>query len=396
MRKLDIDSEYLGTTLLELLSIPSPVGLTDEVVHYTCKKLHDLGIPFELTRRGGIRATLSGQVASPARAAAAHLDTLGAVVRNLKANGRVSLLPIGTWSSRFAEGARVTLFTDNGRFRGTILPLMASGHAFNERVDDQPVSWEQVELRIDEFADSQQDLEQLGIQVGDFVAVDPQPEWLANGYINSRHLDDKAGVAALLTALKAIVDAGAVLPVDFHPLFTVSEEVGSGASSILHDHISELVGVDISIPAAGQNSRERGVTIAMLDSSGPFDYHLTRKLIHLCQDYEVEHQRDVFPYYYSDSASALRAGEDIRHALVCFGADASHGWERTHVSSLQNVAELLTLYAQSEVTVARDRRILGSLEGFPHQLEPDDMRTPDTFLPDPATLVDRIDSDKQD
>jgi len=396
MRKLEIDTQYLGTTLLELLAIPSPVGLTDEAVHYTCGRLHDLGIPFELTRRGAIRATLSGRVSTPARAVAAHLDTLGVVVRTLKPNGRLALLPIGTWSSRFAEGARVTLFTDGGRFRGTILPLLASGHAFNEQVDTQPVSWEHVELRLDESADSRADLERLGIHVGDFVAVDPQPEWSANGYINSRHLDNKAGVAALLAALKAIVESGAILPVDFHPLFTVTEEVGLGASAILQDQISELVGVDIAIPATGQNSRERGVTLAMVDSSGPFDFHLTRKLIHLCQDYGVEHQRDVFPYYYSDSVSALRAGADLRHALVCFGADSSHGWERTHVSALQSVAELLTLYAQSEATVARDRRVLGSLEGFPHQLEPEAMRTPDGFLPDPASLLDRADSDNQD
>lgn len=387
MQKLEIDLDYLTTTLFELLAIPSPVGLTDEIVHYTAGRLNNLGIPFELTRRGAIRATLQGSVRNPSRAVSTHLDTLGAVVKALKDNGRLGLLPIGTWSSRFAEGARVTLFTDHDSYRGTILPLLASGHAFNDGVDQQPVSWQHVELRIDEFCNSFAKLEELGINVGDYVAIDPQPEHLPNGFITSRHLDDKAGVAALLAALKAMVESEVILPIDFHPLFTITEEVGSGASAILHGDISEMIGIDIAIPATGQNSRERGVTIAMQDSSGPYDYHLTHRLIKLCQEHNIEHQRDVFPFYHSDSASALQAGNDIRTALIGFGADSSHGYERTHISALQSVAELVTLYAQSPSVIDRDKAELGSLKGFPHQIDPDNMPHADTQLPDLADIL---------
>ncbi len=387
MNKLPIDQDYLRQTLLELLAIPSPVGFTDEVVHYTCGKLDQLGVPFELTRTGAIRGTVAGRSDEPARAVVAHLDTLGANVRALKDNGRLRLLPIGTWSSRFAEGARVTVFTDTRRLRGTILPLMASGHAFNQGVDTQPVSWDHVELRIDEPSESVADLQSLGVNVGDFVAIDPQPEITDSGFIVSRHLDDKAGVAALLAGIKALREAGIEPPLTLHPMFSVTEEVGFGASAILDERISEMVGIDIAIPASGQNSRERGVTIAIADSSGPFDYHLTRMLIGLCGEHDIEHRRDVFPYYFSDSAAALRAGYDIRHALIGFGADASHGWERTHLHALVSVAELITLYAQNGPVVARDRRVLGPIEGFPHQLRPADLPSPGQPLPEPKDFL---------
>ena len=232
-----------------------------------------------------------------------------------------------------------------------------------------------------------QDLENLGINVGDFVAVDPQPEITDSGFIASRHLDDKAGVAALLAAIKAIRDSDVVLPVYLHPMFSVTEEVGFGASAILDEKISEMVGIDIAIPASGQNSRERGVTVAIADSSGPFDYHLTRELLGLCRTHEIEHRRDVFPYYFSDSAAALRAGYDIRHALICFGADSSHGWERTHLHSLTSIAELVTLYAQNGPVVARDRRPMGPLEGFPHQVEAADLPEPEQALPNPRDFL---------
>ena len=133
-----LDESYLEETLLQLLAIPSPVGLTDAVVRYTAGRLDALGIPYEITRRGAIRATLRGRERRPARAIVAHLDTLGAMVRELKGNGRVGVVPIGSWSSRFAEGARLTLFTDQGQMRGTCLPLKTSGHAFGDAIDTQP------------------------------------------------------------------------------------------------------------------------------------------------------------------------------------------------------------------------------------------------------------------
>src|SRR5690606_13569710 len=148
-----------------------------------------------------IRATVKGRRASPDRAVSAHLDTIGAIVREIHDNGRLALAPVGCWSSRFAEGSRVSVFTDLGELRGTVLPLMASGHAFNTQVDQMPVSWDYVELRLDALTWSAAESRSLGVEVGDFVAFDPLPEFNASGHISARHLDDKAGVAALLTAL---------------------------------------------------------------------------------------------------------------------------------------------------------------------------------------------------
>lgn len=364
MPKLKIETDYLATVMLELLRMPSPTGFTDEVVRYVGEHLKELGIPFELTRRGAIRADIKGRQTSPDRAIVVHLDTIGAMVKALKDNGRLEIVSVGTWSARFAEGARVTIFTDTGPLRGTILPLKASGHTFADEVDTQPVAWTNVEVRVDEVIHSRQDLIDLGLNVGDFIAVDANPELSANGFINARHLDDKAGVAVLLAAAKALVENNAQLPVDCHLLFTISEEVGSGASGILHRDVAEMVTIDTATNAPGQNTREFGVTIAMMDSDGPFDYHLAHKMIDLCKKHRIEYQRDVFRYYHSDSASAIEAGNDIRTVLVCFGTDATHGYERTHMSSLVALAELVSCYAQSEPTFMRDKEELAPLEGF--------------------------------
>ena len=372
MKKLQINQQYLLEQLAALLAIPSPVGFTDEIVHYVGQELERLKIPLEVTRRGAIRANLAGRVQSPDRAVVVHVDTLGAMVKNLKDNGRLEVSPIGTWSARFAEGARVTIHTDQRSFRGTILPLKASGHTFNEGVDTQITAWENLEIRVDAISHSLDDLKQWGFHPGDYVTVDPQPEFSDSGFINSRHLDDKAGVAALLACAKAMQEQNIELPVDCHLLFTISEEIGSGASTVLHQDVAEMVTIDNATPAPGQNSKETGVTIAMKDQVGPFDYHLTHKLLQLCREHQIPHQRDVFRYYRSDSASAIEAGNDIRTALVCFGVDASHGWERTHVDSLVSMAELLALYMQSEPTFMRDKQELGPLSDMPTQPIPEE------------------------
>ncbi|MFC7513676.1 osmoprotectant NAGGN system M42 family peptidase [Herbaspirillum sp. GCM10030257] len=393
MHKLTIDVDFLKTTLLELLHIPSPAGLTDEIVHYTGATLDAIGVPYELTRRGTIRAVLRRNMperrrTSPACAIVSHLDTLGAMVREIKPNGRLALTPVGTWSSRWAEGGRVTLFTETGRYRGSVLPLFASGHVYNEQIDTQPVSWDQLELRIDEDIETSADVDALRIQIGDFVAFDANPEMLENGYIVSRHLDDKAGVAAVLAAVKAVVDSRVPVPMDCHVVFTLTEEVGSGARAVIQSDVSEVIGVDIGPVAAGQGAKERGVTIPLMDSAGPHDYHLTRRLLKLCEQHGIRSNRDVFRFYHSDASAAVNAGHDVRTALLCFGGDASHGYERTHISVLTDLAQLMTLYIQSGPTLAEDRHHrLDSVDSFSHQLDADQLAPVETSQPDVSELV---------
>lgn len=364
---LPFDASYLKETLFKLLQIPSPAGYTSQIVHFVGEELERIGVPFELTRRGAIRAEIKGKQSEPDRAIVSHLDTLGAMVCNLKESGRLEIAPIGHWSARFAEGARVNIRSGDHVYTGTILPLKASGHIFNEEIDTQPVSWENLEVRLDADADSVEDLNGLRIYVGDYVAVRANPEMNSSGYINSRHLDDKAGVAIMLTLARAMVQAGATPPQDIYFLFTISEEVGTGASTGLHQDVAEMVAIDNATNGPGQNCSERGVTIPLMDSSGPFDYHLTQKLIRLCQNDAIEYERDVFRYYRCDAASAIESGNDMRVALIAFSVDGSHGYERTHIDSLQAVYELTAAYVMSPPVFERDKFDMGPFKGFPEQ-----------------------------
>lgn len=361
-----INKDYLLNVLGRLLEIPSPSGMTDEIVRAVCDELDILDIPYELTRRGAIRADLKGVKTHPRRALVSHLDTLGGMVQRLKKNGRLQIVPIGTWSSRFAEGARVTVHLDDDRrIKGTILPLKASGHRYHEEIDEQPTTWSNLEVRLDEVCSSLDTLWELGVRVGDFISVETRLETSQSGFLNSRFLDDKAGVAAMLAAAHALKSRDMQPALDSHLLFTISEEVGVGASHVLRGDVAEMVSVDNGTMAPDQNTCEFGVTLAMKDSSGPFDKHLTNHLIQLCMQHEIEFSRDIFLHYRSDAAAALEAGNDIRTALMCFSLDASHGYERTHVSSLISVAGLISCYLVSAPLFDKDENVIGLEKEYP-------------------------------
>lgn len=357
-------------TLLALLQTPSPSGRTDAVMQLIGGILDDLGVPFTLTRRGALTAELPGESATTDRAIVVHADTIGCMVRELKDNGRLMLVPVGTFSARFAAGARVRIFPDDNDqvFTGTVMPLKASGHAYGDEIDTQPTDWDNVEVRVDWRVSSTADLEALGLNVGDFVALIASPELTEDGFVVSRHLDGKAGVAIALALAKTVVEQKIVLPHRTTIMVTITEEVGHGASHGLPPDVAELVSVDNAVCAPGQYSLEHGATIPMADMHGPFDYHLTRNLLRLAGEQGIAHARDIFRYYRSDAAAAIEAGANTRAALVAFGLDGSHGWERTHLDSLEACYLLLQSWLQTPLVFeAWDAKPSGRLADFPSE-----------------------------
>lgn len=361
--------DHLVEVMLQLLSTPSPSGRTDQIIQHIGDRLTDAGLAPRLTRRGALRVTLGDDAgAGGARTVLAHADTIGAMVSRIKENGRLEVVPVGSHSARFAEGARVTVFTDDleATYSGTVMPLKASGHRYGDEVDTQGVGWDHVELRLDENVAGPRDVRALGIEVGDHVAFDAQAVVTQSGYVVSRHLDDKAGLAALLTAAHDLARDPEALPAPLHILVTISEEVGHGASHGVDATVAEMVSIDNAVVAPDQASCEHCVTVAMQDLHGPFDYHLSRHLLSLCEGLGVEHRRDVFRFYRSDVAAAVESGSQSRAALIGAGIDGSHGYERTHLDALVGLVRLIRAYAHSPLVFSDwDPQPEGPLEAFP-------------------------------
>lgn len=336
-----IDTETLIADLLAMLAIPSPSLHVQLLVEWLTPRLEAAGLEVTMTARGDLFAQLPGD--TPRRAITAHLDTLGAMAVSYRHDGKFIVRPIGHWNARFAGGARVWVHDYSGAIAasGTLLPEKASGHVFNEAVDSQPSDWEHIVLRLDLLDTSREALEALGIGVGSLVSVQSEPAVTESGFINARHLDNKASIACVLTALRA----GAKMR-GTRLVFSCAEELGVGMSQPLLSGVEEVLNLDIAAQGEGQNASAEGVTIAMMNSLGPLHPVATRRLVALCQQHDIPFTRDCFPFYYCDGDAASRAGMDLRNALACFGADASHGWERVHRDSLEALTRLVVAWLE--------------------------------------------------
>lgn len=330
-----IDNDYLLEILVDLLNIPSPTGFTGRAISYvedSLSKFSDLSLAS--TRKGALAATWPGEKKDTPRALTAHIDTLGAMVKEIKSNGRLKLTPIGGFAWNTVEGEGTTVFTNKGEeVRGSLLLSQASSHVHGAKVKDSKRNVDTMEVRLDARTTSADETRELGIQVGDFVAFDPRVE-VTNGFVRSRHLDDKACVATMLAAVKALQGAGKKPSQTTTLHISNYEEVGHGAATGFPPDIAELVAVDMAAVGDGQTSDEFHATLCVKDSGGPYHHGLSQKLRQLADDNEIPYKVDIYPYYGSDGEAYWRAGGDVAVALIGPGVDASHNYERTHMDAL--------------------------------------------------------------
>lgn len=341
----EIDKSNLLSFLANLLNTPSPTGFAHQAVELVEDSLAAFPeLHLTKTRKGALVAEWIGEKTDAPRALTAHTDTLGAMVKEIKPNGRLKLTKIGGYAWNTVEGEGCTIFTSSGSTqRGSILLTKASSHVHSNQVNELKRDDENMEVRLDVKTTSQEDTEAAGIRVGDYVAFDPRVE-ITNNFVRSRHLDDKACVACLLAAIKALHDAG-LKPVQttyFH--ISNYEEVGHGAAAGIPEHVVELVAVDMAAVGDGQTSDEFHATLCVKDSGGPYHYDLSNKLRDLADENQIPYKIDIYPYYGSDGEAFWRAGGDVAVALIGPGVDASHNYERTHLDALLATTQWVIAY----------------------------------------------------
>lgn len=332
--------------LKELLRINSPTGYTSEVITYLDQMISDLEFKTEQTPKGNLIVSVEGKDTSVTRALSGHVDTLGLMVRSINSDGTLNLTTLGGPLTPTLDGEYCDIITRSGKvYTGTILSTSSSNHVFKDAATKER-SVDNLIVKIDERVSTKDDVVELGINNGDFVAYDPKTIVTDSGFVKSRFLDDKASVAILVSILKAIKDNKITPSTNLKFIFTVFEEVGHGASFI-PEEITELLAVDMGCIGEDLSCTEFDVSICAKDSSGPYDYELTSKLIEFAKSEKLNYAVDIYPMYGSDASAALRGGSNIRAGLVGPGVANSHGMERTHIDALENTFKLLVKYVEN-------------------------------------------------
>lgn len=346
MTKTLFKPEKIVSSLVNLLEITSPTGYTKRVIEYLEKEINKIGYPIEITQKGNLIVTVDGKNNSQTVGLSAHVDTLGLMVRSINADGTLSLTTLGGPLTPTLDGEYCDIITrDETIYTGTILSKSSSIHVYKDAsTKDRAI--DNLIVKIDRDVESKEDVQKLGIRNGDIVAYDPKVNITCTNYIKSRFLDDKASVAILINILKTLKEQNIIPEKKLKFIFTTYEEVGHGAAWIPED-ITEFLAIDMGAIGDDLDCTEYDVSICAKDSSGPYDYDMTTKLINLAEDGELNYSVDIYPMYGSDASAALRGGANIKAALIGPGVANSHGMERTHVDALENTFHLILAYIQN-------------------------------------------------
>ena len=343
----DVDASLEGTLsfitdeLKALTSIASPTGFTRAATDYVMETLSGLGFEPERSNKGNVLVCIGGE--GEPLVLASHVDTLGAMVRAIKDNGRLRPTTLGGHQWSTADGENCTVHTRDGRvYTGVVLNTEPSSHVADEPVETVEKN---MEILLDENVDSRDDVLALGVQTGDIIAMDPRTTVTSSGYIKSRFLDDKLSAAILLGLARAVAAGEVKLARKVSLLFTVYEEVGHGGSFVPAD-TREMISVDMGCVGGDLGCTERMVSICAKDSGGPYNYDLVTELSNIARELDLGYAIDVYPHYGSDVEATLRAGYDICHGLIGPGVYASHNYERSHIDGVRNTYELLCAYVQ--------------------------------------------------
>ena len=340
--------EYVKEIALKVFKCDSPTGYSLNINVLLVNLLKEIGYDNAvITNKGNVKLFIEGNNHSKKIATSAHVDTLGLMIRSINGDGTLSVTNVGGPSIPTLDGEYCKIATRTGKiYDGTILCNSASVHVY-EDAKSKPRNLDTMIIRIDEVVHSKSDVEKLGINNGDYVFIDPKTVITESGFLKSRFIDDKGSVCAILGVLKELKDNNLKPEYDTWVYFVNQEEVGHGAATIDSD-IQEFVTVDMGCIGKDLAGNEFEVSICAKDSGGPYSYELTTKLCELAKNNGVKYVVDIFPYYGSDIGAAWRSGVDCAGALIGPGVHASHGMERTHLTSLENTMKLLYLYLTSK------------------------------------------------
>lgn len=287
---MDSQLTYICDQLKALTAIPSPTGFTKHATNYLVETLTAMGLSPEVSNKGNVLVCLGGE-GNPL-VLASHVDTLGAMVRAIKDNGRLRPTTLGGHQWRTADGENCTVHTRDGRtYTGVVLNTEPSAHVADEKVGQVEKN---MEVLLDENVGTADETRALGIQNGDIIAMDPRTTVTPSGYIKSRFLDDKLSASILLGLARAAAVGEVSLARKVSLLFTVYEEAGHGGSFVPAD-TRDMISVDMGCVGADLACTEREVSICAKDSGGPYNYDLVSELAGIAAELELGYAIDVYP-----------------------------------------------------------------------------------------------------
>jgi endoglucanase len=304
--------------LRSLSEAAGPPGAEDEVRAIVHRTLEPVG-PIRHDRLGSVLCERRGSSGTPRVVLDSHLDEVGFLVQSVSDEGKLSLVPLGTWWSHVLLGQRVDILAERGRVAGVIgatPPHFLSADARKSllSLDD---------MYVDLGASSRADVAAAGVAVGDPIV--PHTRFQAmpvDDVVSGKAFDDRVGVALMCETMLALGDRD-------HPntvigVGAVQEELGSRGAGTA----TELSRPDVAIVLEGtpaddvpgksqrQGAMGRGPQVRLFDPTAVANRRLAKFCCSVAEECEIEIQVAVRKTGGTDAATIHRSGAGVPAVVI--------------------------------------------------------------------------------
>jgi putative aminopeptidase FrvX len=195
---------------------------------------------------GSVICKKAGGAESPRIMLAGHMDEIGFMVRHITSEGFIRFVPLGGWFDQVLLGQRVVIITRKGEVVGVI--GVKPPHLLTPEERTKVVT--RKEMYIDVGATSEEEVNQIGVCVGDPIIPRADFVELSSGktYL-SKAFDDRVGVALVISALQNL--QGQEHPNTVYGVATVMEEVGLRGATTSVEAVNPDVAIVLESDIAG-------------------------------------------------------------------------------------------------------------------------------------------------
>ena len=339
------DPYRLTALLKDLVELDSTVGYYPQIHAWLRDWLEARGYQMTVDHKATAYVKVPGQSSQKPVCLGAHLDTIGLIVRGFNEDGTLRVRQLGGINYHSLEGETCRVHCRDGRtLDGQVICNKHSVHVFEE-CRTTPRDEDNMSVSLIADVKDPEDARGLGVTQGAIVSIDPHFQAFDNGYIVSRHIDDKGAVAVLLDLLDQLAQVGQKPAYDTLFAFPIYEEIGHGGAYV-PDEVDEYVALDITLLGPDYDGDEHSVGVIVSDHKGPYDWDLSNQLIRCAQEAcdEGRWNTQVCFHYSTDANAAYVLGNNLRRGAFGMACLNTHGRERCHVDALVQTQKLAYAY----------------------------------------------------
>lgn len=321
----------MNKLLAELTRLIGPPGFEEDVVQYIYKKVKPIADEVRVDGIGNVIATKKGQGKGPSLLLSAHMDETGFIVKKIEQNGLIKFEKNGGHDDRILLAQKVRLRTETGIIQGVIGTISAH----YAKYDDASRVRKHSELYIDVGARSQDEVKEMGIEVGTPVGWGTELDYIgqANGrqMLVGKAFDNRASCAILIQLLEELQSTE--LTGDLHLVFSTQEEVGLRGAQVASFNTKPDIALAIDTTAVSDTPENvmdqslflgKGPGIKVMDFSLIAHPWVRKRLIKVANENQIPYQLEVFPGIGTDGGALATSLGGIPTGVISIPTRYAH------------------------------------------------------------------------